>query len=151
MTARLRQELDVPADDVEAVLSDPWSYAAWVVGASQVREVEGDWPKPGAAIHHSIGAWPLLLNDHTTVERAEPERELVLRAQARPFGAALVRLLLEPSGPDGTALTIQEDVVAGPGRLVPAGVRRVGLVPRNVESLRRLGLIAEGRRGGGPG
>jgi hypothetical protein len=122
-----------------------------VVGACRIRSVDPGWPAAGTGIHHSIGAWPLLLNDHTTVERAEPERELVLRAQARPFGAALVRLLLEPSGPDGTALTIQEDVVAGPGRMVPAGIRRVGLVPRNVESLRRLGLLAEGRRGGAPG
>jgi hypothetical protein len=40
---------------------------------------------------------------------------------------------------------IREDLVDGPGRIVPATLRQRMLVPRNRESLRRLALLAEGR------
>jgi hypothetical protein len=96
-------------------------------------------------VHHSFGVWPLVVNDDTVVLTAEPERELVLKAKGWPFGEATVRLTLTPQGP-GTVLTLREDATAGPGRWVPRPVRQLGLLPRNKESLRRLGFLAEGRR-----
>jgi len=36
-------------------------------------------------------------------------------------------------------------VTSGPGLLVPPPVRRAAIAIRNVESLRRLALLAEGR------
>jgi hypothetical protein len=38
-----------------------------------------------------------------------------------------------------------EDITAGPGRIVPRPARQLLIIPRNTETLRRLGLIAEGR------
>jgi hypothetical protein len=40
---------------------------------------------------------------------------------------------------------MHEDATAGPARLVPQPLRAAGLLPRNVETLRRLASIAERR------
>ncbi len=135
--------------DVWSVLADGWLYATWVVGASRIRAVDPGWPAAGTSVHHSFGVWPLVINDDTAVLTAEPERELVLKAKGWPLGEATVRLTLTPQGAD-TVLTLQEDATAGPGRLVPRPVRQLGVLPRNKESLRRLGFLAEGRRSTAP-
>jgi hypothetical protein len=40
---------------------------------------------------------------------------------------------------------MEEDVASGPTKLVPKPVRATMIVPRNVEALRRLAYLAEGR------
>jgi uncharacterized protein YndB with AHSA1/START domain len=144
--ATVQRRVAAPPDDVWSVLADGWLFAVWVVGACRVRSVDPGWPDQGEAIHHSVGIWPALINDDTVVLAAEPARELVLRAKAWPAGEAVVRVELTPDGRDATLVTLQEDATAGPGLLVPAPIRRLGLHPRNVETLRRLGLLAAGRR-----
>ena len=134
---------------VWSVLSDGWSYATWVVGASRIRAVDADWPATGTKVHHSTGIWPLVLDDDTTVLSVIPERELVLQARGWPAGEATIRLVLTAQGA-GTLVAVQEDATAGPGKLVPKPVRQLGVVPRNKESLRRLGFLAEGRRRDSP-
>jgi len=42
------------------------------------------------------------------------------------------------------AVILQHEPYAGPGRIVPRQARQLLIVPRNTETLRRLGLIAEG-------
>lgn len=132
------------AEDLWDVLSDGWAYAAWVVGASRVRAVDDAWPQPGSHIHHSVGIWPLLINDETEAEAVEPGRRLLLRAQGWPAGMAKVDIHLEPT-PQGCRVTIVEDAVSGPATLIPQPVRRMLLDARNREALRRLALLAEGR------
>lgn len=131
-------------EDVWAVLADGWSYASWVVGASRIRAVEEGWPSAGTSIHHSVGAWPLLINDSTTVREADPPRRLVLTARAWPTGEARVDIRLEPS-PTGCRITIIEDALAGPATMIPSAVRQPLLDGRNREALHRLVLVAEGR------
>ena len=58
------------------MLADGWSYATWVVGAARVRDVDPGWPATGSRVHHSVGLWPLLIQDFTLVECSEPPREL---------------------------------------------------------------------------
>jgi hypothetical protein len=110
-----------------------------------VRDVDDNWPAVGARIHHSFGVWPLVISDVTRVERVVPGSELVLTARGWPLGEARVHLSFGPDGPDGSLVTMTEDASAGPGRFVPASVRRLLLVPRNRESLYRLGVLVEGR------
>lgn len=131
-------------DAVFAVLSDGWLFSGWVVGASRIRGVDEGWPAKGTNIHHSVGAWPLLINDSTTVLEVEPGRRLVLEARAWPTGEARVDIGIEPS-PGGCRITITEDAVAGPATLIPSPLRQPLLQARNRESLRRLALLAEGR------
>ncbi len=138
--------VDAPPEKVWEVLADGWLYPLWVVGATRMREVDADWPQPGARLHHSVGAWPLVLDDTTSVTASEPGVRLELRARAWPSGEAGVTITLEPED-DGTRtrIRIEEDAVRGPGRLVPAPVRHLQLAWRNVETLRRLAYIAERR------
>jgi len=137
----------VPAarEQVFAVLADGWSYSSWVVGASHIREVDAGWPAVGTRIHHSVGSWPLLLKDTTAVRAVERPQLLELDARAWPFGAARVRLELTETAPDTTEVRMSEEVVRGPGRVMPSAVQAALLVPRNRETLRRLCDLAVGR------
>lgn len=126
------------------VLADGWLYPLWVVGASRMRDVDQHWPEVGAQLHHSVGIWPLLLDDTTQVEEAVPGARLRLTARAWPAGSAEVLITLAAES-EGTRVSIQEDAKRGPGRMVPAPLRHAPLAWRNVETLRRLAYLAERR------
>jgi hypothetical protein len=130
--------------EVWDVLSDGWLYPVWVVGASRMREVEEGWPTDGSRLHHSLGAWPLLINDDTEVVESRPQSLLSLRGRGWPLGEVAIVIRLRPVGGE-TEVVIEEDVVAGPGHLVPKPLRGLALRWRNVETLRRLAYIAERR------
>jgi hypothetical protein len=143
-----------PADEVRAtttagvdavwdVLCDGWRYPAWVVGTARMRSVSPDWPDVGAELHHSVGGWPALLDDRTRVTECVPRSRLALRAGLWPSGETEVRLLLEATPGGGCAITMQEDVTAGPAGLVPRQARAALFWARNVEALRRLRYLAE--------
>ena len=129
-----------------AILRDGWSYAAWVVGASRIRSVDPAWPAPGSTIHHSAGVWPAVINDSPVSRSWDGGNRLELQARGWPLGEARIRIEVVPDD-DGRGCTIRmtEDAVRGPGTLVPKPLRDALLVPRNVESLKRLVLLAEGR------
>lgn len=128
---------------VWAVIEDAWTYGSWVVGASRVRSVDAAWPAPGARLHHSVGVWPLVRDDTTSVVEHDPEcLRMVLEARVRPYGTQLVEIEVGP-GERGTVVTMREDASAGLAALVPRPVRQVGLRIRNREALHRLCLLAE--------
>ena len=127
------------------VLADGWLYPLWVVGASRMREVDDHWPAQGAALHHSVGTWPLLIDDSTVVLESRPEEFLSLQAKGWPAGEATVDIHLEPRD-GGTEVVIDEDATRGPGLLVPAPVRAPMLAWRNSETLRRLAYLVERRQ-----
>jgi len=131
-------------EQVWKVLSDGWLYPLFVVGASRMRDVDESWPAVGARLHHSVGTWPLLIDDTTEVVEIEEGKRLLLLARGWPAGQAHVDISLEPDG-DTTVVTITEDATAGPGLLVPKPLRDAQLHWRNVETLRRLGFVVEGR------
>lgn len=141
----VRRRIEATPDAVFQVLSDGWKYPSWVVGASRIRAVEEGYPATGTRLYHSVGTWPLLIDDSTWVIRCVPPRRLVLGARAWPAGEATVDLELEPDGPDATLVVMREDASAGPATLVPKPLRAVGLVARNRESLRRLAYLCENR------
>ncbi len=130
-------------DDVFHVLGDGWLYPCWVVGASRMRKVEKAWPQVGSRLHHSFGAWPALLNDVTVVEVYEPPRRMVVRAKGWPIGEARVTIDVKPRG-RASVVRIQEEAVAGPGRLIPEALLDLVLYWRNTETLQRLAYLAEG-------
>jgi len=130
--------------EVFDVLADGWLYPSWVVGASRIRDVESSWPAVDAKIHHSFGIWPVLIDDSTSVLEWDPPRRAVLKARGWPMGSAKV-VLEVVAGSDGCTITITEDAIEGPGTLVPKVVRDVLIHVRNIETLRRLTYLAEGR------
>ena len=139
-----RRVLTATPDQVWDILSDGWLYPLWVVGASRMREVDEQWPAVGARLHHSVGTWPLLIDDSTEVRETSPGSMIRLRARTWPFGAAEVTLRLSPVGTD-TEVTIEEQATSGPAARVPKVIQDPALGWRNVESLRRLAYVAERR------
>lgn len=142
--ATKERTMKATTDAVWAVLADGWLYPLWVVGASRMREVDEGWPAVGTRLHHSVGTWPLLIDDTTEVVEVTPGASLTLHARAQPSGTARVTIRLEAVGAE-TRVTIDEDAVSGPAVLVPKIVRDLGLKWRNVETLRRLAYVAERR------
>ena len=138
--ARVTTEMAATADDVWAVLSDGWTYSAWVVGTVKIREVEPGWPAVGAKLHHAFGAWPLMIKDETEVLECEPGRRLLMQARGWPMGEATVELTLRAAG-DHTVVEMYEEPTVGPGAwlnnpLVDAvGKKRLG---ETLDRLRRL-------------
>jgi hypothetical protein len=130
-------------EDVFAVLSNGWLYPGWVVGASRMRDVEDGWPDAGSSIHHSIGVWPLLINDTTSMVEWAPPTHAMLKARGWPAGSAHVVLDVERES-RGCTVTISEDAVEGPGLLVPKPFRAPVILIRNRETLQRLAFLAEG-------
>jgi uncharacterized protein YndB with AHSA1/START domain len=143
MTTNIRTIAATP-DQVWDVLADGWLYPLWVVGASRIRDVTDSWPATGARIHHSVGTWPILIDDHSEVLESLPGRHLRLRARAWPIGEAEVLMTLNPDGAK-TSVAIDEEVVRGPGSFIPPQLTGLGLKWRNVETLRRLAYVVEGR------
>ncbi|ORW12258.1 SRPBCC family protein [Mycobacterium kyorinense] len=124
------------------VLADGWTYSQWVVGNSRTRAVDSNWPEPGAAIRHSIGVWPLVIDDQTSVEKCEPLHELVLRAGLGPLGAARITMRLHEI-PDGCRVEMIEVPAEGPVRVIPDPLTLVAIYPRNRECILRLAALAE--------
>jgi uncharacterized protein YndB with AHSA1/START domain len=130
---------------VWAVLADGWTYSQWVVGNSRMRAVSPDWPDVGSTIHHSIGVWPLLLDDHTVVEDCQPLERLVLLAKGRPFGKARITMRLFDVAGGGCRIEMAEVPVGAPMGWLPNRLALAAAMPRNRECTRRLVAIAERR------
>lgn len=126
------------------VLADGWLYPLFVVGATRMRDVDGTWPAVGSRLHHSVGVWPALINDTTEVLEVDEGRRILLLARAWPAGHAHVDISLQPNG-HSTVVTIVEQATAGPGALVPKPIQDPQLHLRNIETLRRLSFVVEGR------
>ena len=129
-------------DDVFKVLADGWSFASWVVGAARIREVDGTWPAAGSQIHHSVGLWPMLIDDTTSVISIDRPHAIELKVRAWPTGEGRVRLECTAEE-GGTRVVMIEDATAGPAKVIPPSVRDPMLDARNTESLKRLGYLAE--------
>jgi uncharacterized protein YndB with AHSA1/START domain len=130
---------------VWAVLADGWLYPLWVVGATRMRDVDEHWPEVGARLHHSVGSWPVVIDDKTEVEECKPEQLLKLRAHAWPAGRADVTVRLHPVGTE-TEVVMEEHAASGPGALVPRPLQDPLLHWRNTEALRRLAFLVERRQ-----
>jgi hypothetical protein len=141
----VRRDTTASRDEVWDVIADGWTYSQWVVGNSRMRAVDPTWPAPGSTIEHSIGVWPLLRDDETVVEDAEPYQQLVLLAKGRPFGKARITLRLFDVHV-GCRIEMAELPVGAPMGWVPKRAALAAAVPRNRECTARLAAIAERRR-----
>jgi len=142
------REMNCSPEAVFAVLADGWIFPTWVVGASRMRDVDDAWPAVGSKLQHSFGVWPAVINDETTVLEWDPPRLFVIQPKGWPIGEARVKIEVKPRG-EGCVVRITETAVKGPGALVPDFVLDPPLYFRNIETLRRLAYIAEGKSDNG--
>jgi hypothetical protein len=142
------REMNCSPEAVFAVLADGWIFPTWVVGASRMRNVDDAWPAVGSKLYHSFGVWPAVIDDATTVLEYDPPRKMVIQPKGWPIGEARVTLEVKPRG-TGCVVRITENAVKGPGALVPDFLLDPPLYFRNVETLRRLAYIAEGKSDNG--
>lgn len=140
------RSIAAPPEAVFEVLANGWLFPVWVVGATRMRDVDEAWPSVGAKLHHSVGVWPALINDSTSVLEWDPPRRAALQARIWPVGEATVTLDvgLEPGG---CTVTMTEVPSTGPWAKLPAAVSNAAITVRNVETLRRLAYLAEGHAG----
>jgi len=141
--ARNEIDIEAPPEVVFDVLSDPRSYARWVVGSRAIRAADPEWPAPGSVFDHAQGVGPVVLKDSTSSLQAERPRLLRMRVQARPVSCAYVTLTLEPQG-QGTRVVMDERPADLLSRLVMNPLTDPLIRLRNAESLRRLKRLAEG-------
>ncbi|TLF74843.1 SRPBCC family protein [Nocardia cyriacigeorgica] len=135
----------VPIDQAFAALADGWLYASWVVGASHIRVVDRGWPAVGTRIHHSVGLWPLTMQDVTKVTAVDPPHMLELDAHLWLIGAAWIRFDLDEPQPNLTRITMSERASRGLGSLIPGIAQDLFFTARNQESLDRLAHLIIGR------
>jgi hypothetical protein len=141
----VERDTSASREQVWAVMADGWTYSQWVVGNSRMRAVDSNWPQVGSTIRHSIGVWPLLLDDLTVVEDCQPLEQLVLLAKGRPFGKARITLRLFGIQGGGCRIEMAEVPVGAPMGWVPNRMALAAAFPRNRECTRRLAAIAERR------
>ena len=137
-------DMDVPPERVFAVLSDPRSFARWVVGSKEVRRADPDWPAVGTAFDHKVGGWRIALADHSEVVEATPPNVLKMLVKARPLSKAYVTLCLRPAA-RGTRVEMDEVAADTRSMLLFNPLTAPLIRIRNAESLRRLKALAEGR------
>jgi hypothetical protein len=132
-----RRYLPYEPSTIFTVLRDGWSYARWVVGTSEIRDVDEGWPTPGTRIHYRIGRGAASKEDVTRSLRLVDGSELELEAVGRPLGAARVDFRIDQVR-DGSLVTITEHPTKGVLRTMHNPAFESLIYLRNVETLRRL-------------
>ena len=133
--------MPVPPEAIWDVLADPGDYGYWVVGSKVIRDADPGWPAPGTKFHHTVGAGPFKVSDHTVSLEARRPRLLRIRAKGRPIGTATVTMKMQPKD-GGTLVEMVEnpDGIYSPLALNP--LLHVATKLRNSESLMRLEELA---------
>jgi hypothetical protein len=126
------------------VLADGFSYADWVVGTRQVRQVDPDWPRPGSSLHFTAGLGPFSVDDKTTSRICEERSRLELEAHAMPYGSVRISIEILPWG-DDTVVIIDEHPLRGPSALLENPLVELVLTIRNRRMLRKLAATVRHR------
>jgi hypothetical protein len=130
--------VDRSSREVWDVLADGRSYAEWVLGTRNIRDVDPDWPGQGAEIRYAVGIGRWTFEDITTVRLAEPGRRLELEAHAGRLGTARVSIVLLPWGESQTVVILDEHPLSGPGARWHSIMVEALLRLRNERMLRSL-------------
>jgi uncharacterized protein YndB with AHSA1/START domain len=133
--------MPVPPVAVWDVLADAGNYGYWVVGSKVIRDADPEWPAPGSKFHHTIGAGPFKVSDHTVSLEAERPHRLKMRAKGRPIGIASVTMTM--SAKDGGTVVRMEEQPDGVYSLLALNpLLHLLTLARNAESLMRLEELA---------
>ena len=109
------REMQVSSAAAFGVLVDPETYPRWLVGAAAIREVDDDWPVPGAG--STIASVSGRRSSPITPEVLDIEQDtmLRLRVRARPFITAVATFRVVGSA-DRCVVTLEEEPGRAPRR-----------------------------------
>ena len=133
--------MPVPPEAVWDALADAGGYGYWVVGSSEIRDADPNWPQPGSRFHHTVGVGPLKISDHTESLEARRPDLLRLRAKARPLGTAKVTLTMTAQD-GGTRVQMTENPDGLTSWLTLNPLLQLLTRSSNAESLMRLEELA---------
>jgi uncharacterized protein YndB with AHSA1/START domain len=142
-----RRTMPLSPSAVWAVLADGFTYARWVVGTREIRNVDEHFPAVGSRLHYTVGHGPVRHEGHTEVVAIDEGRRLELQIVAWPAGAVKVVMSLEPKPAGMTEVTMVEHPVKGLGAVLHNPLGDLLLRLRNVETLRRLQAVATSHDG----
>ena len=131
-------------DEVWEVLSDGWSYAQWVVGTTQIRDVDRSWPEVGSRLFFTVGRGPLRVDNQTTVRILEPKQHIEIEAHAPPIGSARVAVTVKPWGDDSVVI-LDEHPLRGPGARLHNGLVEALVHIRTRRMLANLARVVQQR------
>lgn len=136
------REIAADRATVFAVIADPHTYPAWLVGNAEVDHVDDTWPTPGSRFHHRVGVWPFTLSDVTSLDVIEEPTMIRLLVRARPLIRAVATFRVISDGVR-TVVSLEEE----PAVPVIGAIVRPFMDPlihlRNHASLRRLASFVE--------
>ena len=136
----VRQPITAARDEVFAVISDPRTYPDWLVGAQRIRDVDPDFPEPGAEFDHSVGPTDdVTVDDSTKAIAKQGHRRLVLQVHVGPVTGEVEFLLKSHSA--WTEVIMRERPVGPAGVFTP--LLRPLLAARNKKSLKQLAVSVE--------
>jgi hypothetical protein len=131
-------------EQVWDVLADGYAYSEWVVGTSDIREVDDGWPALGTSIHYTVGWGPLALRGRTTVRQVDAGHRLGLEADAGLLGSARIVIELSEWG-EGTVIVIDEHPLRGPAYWLHSAVSETLLLLRGRPMVNQLARLVERR------
>ena len=144
------REIEASPAEVFAVLADPTTFPDWLIGASEIRDFDHNWPSPGTKFHHMVGVKPFVIADSTEVIDVEPNRRLKLRVRSRPLVVAEATFELVGND-DRCVVTLAEEPAFRPLTDVLRPLADPLIHVRNHRSLARLADVVSGPRRPGPG
>jgi len=140
-----RIHVNAPPEQAFRVLADPERYAE-ASGASNEREVEGEWPHPGSRFRTRKGVPGMTVVDEVTVVEEQAPHRLVMHGSVSPLLEADIEVEIEPYL-NGSCVTLTETATGGYGARLPARLIDAALERRNRRVLQRLQRLAvRGRR-----
>ncbi|CAO0826619.1 SRPBCC family protein [Streptomyces microflavus] len=134
--------IDRPPAAVWSVLEDPALYGEWVVGTSDSRPEEGDWPGTGSSIAYHVHVGPKRFTGRTVVRHVDRPRTLELEAEGGPWGTARIAFDIRPWG-ERTLVIVDEHPLRGLGGTLHNPLLDAFLQLRHRTMLPRLARLVE--------
>lgn len=133
------------AGTVFSVLADPRAYDDLLPGARRVRGFDRDWPRPGSAVHQTLGIGPLGVPEEVEVVDIDEPHVVRLRARLLPLCDHRLDFVLRTED-GGTYVMVESWPVSGPtAKLWNPLLEQLAWL-RAEELLRRLRGMVERRR-----
>ncbi|MFF6909670.1 SRPBCC family protein [Streptomyces sp. NPDC012389] len=134
--------IDRPPAAVWAVLEDGYRYGDWVVGTSDSRPEQGDWPETGSSITYHVHVGPKRFEGRTVVRHIDRPGTLELEAEGGPWGTARIAFDIRPWG-GRTLVIVDEHPLRGLGGTLHNPLLDTLLQLRHRTMLARLARLVE--------